>query len=128
MWVRSSRAFQGHLVPVESVAMARVLLGLLLLLAPVGVSAHPGHDPVAVSGTLLRVLPERIEVDTYDTTIMQKRTVSIVTDQDTRWKLGRKAVNPTDLTAGTPVVVSFTRAEVKDAYRGVVALEIRGRK
>lgn len=105
-----------------------VVVGLLVLLAHAPTLAHPGHDPIAVSGTLLRVLPERIEVDTYDTTVMQRRTVSIVTDQYTRWKLGKKTVNPTELAAGTPVVVAFTHAELKDGTDGLVALEIRGRE
>jgi hypothetical protein len=56
--------------------MIRVLAGLLVLLAHAPAFAHPGHDPFAITGTLLRVLPERIEVDTYDTTAMQRRKVS----------------------------------------------------
>jgi hypothetical protein len=104
------------------------LLGFIVLLAPVVVAAHPGHDPIAVTGTLLRVLPERIEVDTFDTTSMQKRTMSIVTDEYTKWKLGKKSVDRTELAAGTPVVVAFTHAELKDGTDGLVALEIRGRE
>jgi hypothetical protein len=101
---------------------------LVVLLAPAPTIAHPGHDPIAVTGTLLRVLPERIEVDTFDTTSMQKRTVSIATDQYTKWKLGKKTVNPTELAAGTPIVVAFTHAELKDGTDGLVALEVRARE
>jgi hypothetical protein len=108
--------------------VTRVLVGLLVVLAQLPIAAHPGHDPIAVTGTLVRVLPERIEADAYDTTVMQRRTVSIVTDEYTKWKLGKKTVNPTELAAGTPVVVAFTHAELKDGTDGLVALEIRARE
>ena len=104
------------------------LAGLVVLLAPVPITAHPGHDLVAVTGTLVRVLPERIEVNTYDTAAMQRRTVSIVTDQHTKWRLGKKTVNPTELAAGTPVVVAFTHAELRDGTDGLVAPEVRRRE
>jgi hypothetical protein len=106
----------------------RLLLGLLVLLAHAPASAHPGHDPIAVSGTLVRVFPERIEVDTFDATSMQRRIVSIVTDEYTRWTLGKKTVNPAELMAGTAVVVAFTHAELEDGSDGLVALEVRGRE
>ena len=108
--------------------VSRVLLGLLVLLAPLPLAAHPGHDPIAVIGTLVRVLPQRIDVETYDSTVMRKRTVSIVTDELTKWRLGRKTVPAGELIAGTPVVVSFTHAELKDGTDGLIALEIRGRE
>jgi hypothetical protein len=110
------------------VAVNRVLAGLVVLLAHAPTFAHPGHDPLAVSGTLLRVLPGRVEVNIFDATVLQNRTVSIVTDEFTKWKLGKKIVQPTDLTAGTPVVVAFTHADLKDGTEGLIALEIRGRE
>lgn len=106
----------------------RVILTLLAALVPLAVGAHPGHDPVAVTGTLLRVLPERIEVETYDTTVMQKKTVSIVTDEYTRWKLEKKTAKPSDLAAGMSIVVAFTHADLKDGTEGLVALEIRAKE
>jgi hypothetical protein len=108
--------------------MMRVVAGLLILLAQVPLGAHPGHDPVAVIGTLTRVLPERIEVETYDTTVMQKRTITIMTEESTKWRLGKQPINRGELPIGTPVVVSFSHAELKDGRDGLVAIEIRGRE
>ena len=101
---------------------------MVVLLTPAPIVAHPGHDPIAVSGTLLRVLPERIEVETFDTSTLQKRTMSIVTDTYTKWKLGKRTVEPTELAAGTSVVVAFTHAELEDGTDGLVALEVRARE
>ena len=104
------------------------LLGVIVLLGGAPIVAHPGHDPIAVTGTLLRVLPERIEVDTFDTSSLQKRTMSIVTDEYTKWKLGKRTVDRAELAAGTPVVVAFTHAELEDGTDGLVALEVRARE
>lgn len=59
---------------------------------------------------------------------MQRRIVSIVTDEYTRGTRGKTTVNPAELAAGTPVVVAFTHAELKDGSDGLVALEVRGRE
>ena len=101
---------------------------MVVLLTPAPIVAHPGHDPIAVSGTLLRVLPERIEVETFDTSTLQKRTMSIVTDEYTKWKLGKKTVDRQEVAAGASVIVAFTHAELEDGTDGLVALKVRARE
>lgn len=108
--------------------MRVALLALSLLCAPTFLAAHPGHDPVAVIGTLIRVLPDRIDVETYDTTVMQKRTITVMTEEATKWRLGKTPVKAGELPAGTPVVVTFEHAELKNGTDGLMAIEIRGRE
>lgn len=108
--------------------MKFVLTGLIVVLTQVSIAAHPGHDPVAAIGTLVRVLPERIEVETYDTSVMQKRTISIVTEDATKWRLGKKPVKRGELPVGTPVVVTYEHVELKGGGEGLMAIEVRGRE
>ena len=108
--------------------MARAAALLALVLASSPVFAHPGHDPIAVTGTLVRVLPLSIDVETFDTTVFQKRTLSIVVDEYTRWRLGKKTVQPGEMPPGTPVTVVFTHVDQAGGSSGLIAMEIRGRE
>ena len=108
--------------------MLRLVIALALLPVAVGSAAHPGHDPVALVGTLTRAFADRIDVETYDTSAMQKRTITVMTGEATKWRLGKKPVKPGELPIGTAVVITFEHAELKNGADGLMAIEIRGRE
>lgn len=75
--------------------MIKHLLVLLLLsvsgLTPV--QAHDGHgEKVVMSGTIKTVLSERIEIETFDQTMLQLKRVWIITDDKTQYRRAKKRV------------------------------------
>ncbi len=88
--------------------MKSLLMLALAVVYQVTVAAHPGHDEtVVVTGTVVGFQTSAIEVATFDMTLLQPRTVSIVVDGQTKYRLGRQKIEPSQLELGVRVVVSM---------------------
>lgn len=109
--------------------MTKYLLVLFLcsVSALARIEAHDGHgEKVVVSGTIKTVVAGRIELETFDQTMLQLKRVWVITDANTRYVRARKRV---DVETAQPVpgerVVAVVASEhTKDNSLRLVAEQI----
>ena len=98
---------------------------LLALLSQPVLAGHPGHDPVAMTGTLTRVLANRVEVEVFDTAQLRTRLVIASIDERTKWRLGKEKVEPSQLEPGVRVVITMEPLDAENRVTDFRAIEIR---
>lgn len=86
--------------------------------------AHPGHGTVALTGELRRVEPDAIFLEIRDVATMQLRTVVILIDEDTKFRLDKERVDPAAM-IGIRAVVGADYEESFDGGMIYRATEVR---
>ena len=104
-----------------------LLVGIALgVFAPCGLAAHPGHDEVTtVMGTVSQVEGKLVQVETFDTVSMQRKTVWIVVDEKTKFVVGRKRVEALELTVGQRIQSTVQTEDLPDGSIRVRAIQVR---
>ena len=98
---------------------------LLALLSQPVIAGHPGHDPVAMTGTLIRLLGNRVEVEVFDSTLLRTRRVIASIDEKTKCRLGKEKVEPSQLEPGVRVVITMEPLDAENRVTDFRAIEIR---
>ena len=104
-----------------------VVLLLLSVSALVPLGAHDGHaEQVVLSGTIKTVLPERIELETFDQTMLQLKRMWVITNDKTQYRRGKKRVDAETAqpAPGERVVAVVTSEHAKDNSLRLVAEKI----
>ena len=110
--------------------MRRYLL-ILLLFVTVGavarIETHDGHgEKLTMMGTIKTVLPQRIEIETFDQAMMQFKRVWVITDVNTRYvrakkRLDAEAAQPLE---GERVVAVVSSEHTADNSLRLIGLQI----
>ena len=104
-----------------------VILLLLSVSALVPLGAHDGHGKqLVLSGTIKTVLPERIELETFDQTMLQLKRVWVITNAKTKYVRAKKHVDveTAQPTAGECVVAVVSSEHTEDKSERLIALQI----
>lgn len=98
---------------------------LLTLASQPALAGHPGHDPVAMTGTLIQISGNRIEVEVFDTAQLRTRRVVAAIDEKTKWRLGKQKIEPSQLEPGMRVVITMEPLDAENRVTDFRAIEIR---
>jgi hypothetical protein len=97
-----------------------------VVLSIVPVAAHPGHDEVSVLvGTITKVEGSVVQVKTFDQVVMQLKTVSILIDGKTKFRLGKKRVETLELTPGQRIEGTIRTEDAPDGSIRLRGIQIR---
>ena len=91
------------------------------------VEAHDGHgEQVVMTGTIKTVLAERIELETFDQTMLQMKRVWVITDAKTKYVRAKKRVDAqaAQPVPGERVVAVVSREHTEDKSERLIALQI----
>jgi hypothetical protein len=102
-----------------------IVLVLAVVLSPVAVAAHPGHDPVAFTGTVTRILPDRVEIETFDKSLLQMRRIVASLDAQTKWKRGKQKIDASQVAVGASVVITMEPLDAENRATDFRALEVK---
>lgn len=98
--------------------MTLVPLTIAALLSAVPVAgAHPGHGSKVLTGTLKAVAKDAITIEIRDLATLQTRSVRILVDEETKYRVGKEPVEALGSMIGayTVAVVDY-----EDGQRGEV--------
>ena len=104
-----------------------VVLLLLSVSALVPLGAHDGHgEQLVLSGTIKTVLPVRIELETFDQTMLQLKRVWVITNVKTRYVRAKKRVHVETARPlpGERVVAVVSSEHTEDRSERLIALQI----
>lgn len=104
-----------------------LVLGLLLV-SP-HATAHPGHDEVKLLVGQIASAGERsVVIDYFDATAMERKTMSLVIDDRTKWTLAKKRVERFALVNGQRVDVLMVLEDLPGGLLQTRAVEIKVKK
>ena len=102
------------------------LFATVLLLLTVPVAAHDGHDEVTIlTGKVIRVENQTIQLETFDQTMMRLKNVSILIDAKTKFLLGKKRVQTLELAPGHRIEIAVRSEHARDDSIRLRGLQIR---
>lgn len=100
----------------------------LLLVSP-HTTTHPGHDEVKLLvGQVAGAGDRSVMVDYFDATSMERKTMSLVIDERTKWTLAKKRVQRFALVAGQRVDVLMVAEDLPGGLLQTRAIEIKVKK
>jgi hypothetical protein len=103
-------------------------LVLGLLLSPAA-TAHPGHDEVKLLVGQIAGAGERsVAIDYFDAAAMERKTMSLVIDERTKWTLAKKRVERFALVNGQRVDVLIVSEDLPGGLLQTRAVEIKVKK
>lgn len=104
-------------------------LVMLLLLASTHAANHPGHDEVKLlAGQIASAADRSIVIDYLDAAAMERKTMSLVIDERTKWTVAKKRVAPFMLAKGQRVDVLMVSEDMPGGLLQVRAVEIKVKK
>lgn len=99
-----------------------------LLFLATHASAHPGHDEVKLLvGRIASAADRSIVIDYFDAAAMERKTMSLVIDERTKWTVAKKRVEPFMLVKGQRVDVLMASEDVPGGLQ-TRAVEIKVKK
>lgn len=100
-------------------------LGALLLVAgPLG--AHEGHGEISIlTGTVRSVAKDRLEIETFDNTLLQRKNVWILLDDKTKLLVGKNRVDTIELVFGHRVETAVQSEHARDGSIQLRAVQVR---
>ena len=66
-------------------------------------TAHPGHGSTVVTGTVLSTSPTAVMIEVRDLASLTTRTVRVLVNADTKYRIGKERVNGAQAQVGTRV-------------------------
>lgn len=101
-----------------------VLGALLLVAVPLG--AHEGHGEISIlTGTVRSVANDRLEIETFDDTLLQRKNVWMLLDDKTRLLVGKHQVKTIELVFGHRVETAVRSEHARDGSTQWRALQVR---
>lgn len=105
------------------------VLMISLLVVSGHATAHPGHDEIKVLvGQVSDSGERRVVIDYFDATAMERKTMSLVVDERTKWSLAKKRVQPFVLMKGQRVDVLIVSEDLPGGLLQTRAVEIKVKK
>jgi hypothetical protein len=87
--------------------------------------AHPDHEaPRLMTGSVVSFADGALRLDTLDRAAMQRKTLTIVVDEKTKWRLDKKRVASIDLIAGQRIDVVVATDHLPDDSIRLRAMQI----
>jgi len=89
--------------------------------------AHDGHgETVVMSGTIKTVLAGRIEIETFDQSLLQLKRIWVITDAKTQYRRAKKRMDAESAqpAEGERIVAVVSSEHTKDNSTRLVALQI----
>ena len=109
--------------------MKKILASLMVLVASTSAVAHPGHDEVKLLVGQIAGAGERsVVIDYFDAAAMERRTMSLVIDERTKWTLAKKRVERFALPKGQRVDVLMVSEDLPGGLLQTRAVEIKVKK
>ena len=97
-----------------------------LLLITTHAAAHPGHDEVKLLVGQIAGAGERsVVIDYFDAAAMERKTMSLVVDERTKWTLAKKRVGRFALAPGQRVDVLMVSEDLPGGGLQTRAVEIK---
>lgn len=78
-----------------------------------------------MTGTVRTVQKDRIEIETFDDTLLQRRSVWILLDAKTKLLLGKNRVDALDLVSGHRVETAVRSEHARDGAIQLRAVQVR---
>ena len=101
----------------------------MVLVAATSAVAHPGHDEVKLLvGQIASAADRSIVVDYLDAAAMERKTMSLVIDERTKWTVAKKRVEPFMLMKGQRVDVLMVSEDMPGGLLQTRAVEIKVKK
>jgi len=100
-----------------------------LLLVSTHATAHPGHDEVKLLvGEIAGAGERSVVIDYFDAAAMERKTMSLVIDERTKWTLAKKRVGRFALPVGQRVDVLMVAEDLPGGGLQTRAVEIKAKK
>lgn len=104
-------------------------LAISLLLFSAHATTHPGHDEVKlVVGQIAGAGERSVVIDYFDAAAMERKTMSLVIDERTKWTLAKKRVDRFALVNGQRVDVLMVSEDLPGGFLQTRAVEIKVKK
>jgi hypothetical protein len=104
-------------------------LTISLLLFSTHATTHPGHDEVKlVVGQIAGAGEHSVIIDYFDASAMERKTMSLVIDERTKWTLAKKRVDRFALLNGQRVDVLMVSEDLPGGLLQTRAVEIKVKK
>ena len=109
--------------------MTTIFALVISLLASTHAATHPGHDEVKLLVGQIAGAEERsVVIDYFDVAAMERKTMSLVIDERTKWTLAKKRVERFALVKGQRVDVLMVSEDLPGGLLQTRVVEMKVKK